>query len=431
MNYTREEIVVLLHKALNKKLMGMVEIISAKSEKIGANLYVVGGFVRDLLLDRPNVDFDLVIEGESLDVVPEIAEIMRREFGGRIILHRRFGTAKWILPSKLAGELGLDILDFAATRSEFYEEPTKLPVVQPDNIGRDLYRRDFTVNTIAISLSQSNFGEIIDLWNGMYDLNNKRLDVLHRQSFGDDPTRILRAVRLEERLGFNISDRVLIMIEESLGLLEKVTADRIRHEIEKILSEDYPENILARLCVLGIGKAICDELDCRNDGWLKEKFALVRSFDLVNNISSVYFGLWLYDLSEEEIGNVSRRLNLASSLEKSLMQVCRTKSNLNVLANDINPSVIVEILDGITEVAMQILLISTNDAVVMKNILQYYNKFRFVKPIINGDTLIEMGLDAGPDIGRILAKLKVAWLDGYIHDLESEKKLAIKLIGDS
>jgi tRNA nucleotidyltransferase (CCA-adding enzyme) len=195
----------------------LLKAVSQVAYKQRAALYIVGGFVRDLLLERPSLDFDLVVEGDAI----QLARALVRQYGGRVTSHTRFGTAKWHLgalkedsafpPDKIQLLIGQEpasdlpeSLDFVTARTEFYTHPTALPTVERGSIKLDLHRRDFTINTLALRLDGHHYGELHDYWGGLIDLRHGVVRVLHSLSFVDDPTRILRAVRFEQRFNFAI-----------------------------------------------------------------------------------------------------------------------------------------------------------------------------------------------------------------------------------
>jgi len=214
--------------------------------------------VRDLLLERPSPDFDLVVEGDAI----ALARSLARRFGGRVTGHARFGTAKWHLAGHKDGEpsrlsvAGLDSIDLVSARTEFYTHPTALPTVERGSIKLDLHRRDFTINTLALRLDGRHYGELHDYWGGVDDLKAGLVRVLHSLSFVDDPTRILRAVRFEQRFAFCIEDRTMQLLLEARPLIDRLSGDRIRHELNHILATSYAPQVLQRMHNLGILSAI-------------------------------------------------------------------------------------------------------------------------------------------------------------------------------
>ncbi len=197
--------------------------------------------------------------------------------------HQRFGTAKWILDdpnrpvrcSDLGNAPDLPAhLDFVTARTEFYTEPTVLPTVAQGSIKLDLHRRDFTINTLAIVLTPDRWGDLLDFYGGVSDLHRKLIRVLHSLSFVDDPTRILRAVRYEQRFDFSIEPRTLELLHDAVELVDRVSPARIRHELERMLHEETPEKALRRLDELGVLAAIHPQLHA--DERLEAQFAELR-----------------------------------------------------------------------------------------------------------------------------------------------------------
>ncbi|MBN1965045.1 MAG: CBS domain-containing protein, partial [Anaerolineae bacterium] len=241
----RAEIAGRLARALSPSLLRLIAAVGQQAQEMNLGLYAVGGFVRDLLLERPNTDIDLVVEGDAIALV----RALWGRYGGRMRAHQQFGTATWRLDDGVAAHFGQvadwpDSLDFVTARAEFYESPTALPTVTQGSIKLDLHRRDFSINTLAIRLAPEPSGQLLDFWGGERDLHDGVIRVLHSLSFVDDPTRILRAARFEQRFGFRIEARTLALIERALPFLERVSGPRIRHEIELIFYEERPERAL-------------------------------------------------------------------------------------------------------------------------------------------------------------------------------------------
>ncbi|MFQ5408308.1 MAG: CBS domain-containing protein, partial [Anaerolineales bacterium] len=301
----RRNVADLLRQGLPAPALKLLHLASAAAAAEGCALYVVGGIVRDLLLGAPGLDLDLVVEGDAVAVGARLA----REHGGRVTSHKRFGTAKWRLPPDLKSSAGLVTLDLASARTEFYSAPSALPEVERGSIKLDLHRRDFTINTLAIALTPERFGELLDYWGGLNDLEQRRVRVLHSLSFVDDATRMLRAARLEQRLGFTIGPRTEDLIGRALPLLQRVSGDRIRSEIELIFEEDEPERALQRLDALGVLAAIHPALSLHNRGWLATHFGAARdvcAHDATLSLPLIYLGLWLFRLSDAAAGAVAK-----------------------------------------------------------------------------------------------------------------------------
>ncbi len=241
-----------------EKLLDLLRQAGSLAAEKGYSLYAVGGFARDLLLERPTFDVDLVVEGDAIGLAQELAHTL----GGRVRSHRRFGTAKWILPEAWRNNATApETLDFVTARTEFYERPTALPTIERSSIKQDLHRRDFTINTLAVRLNPDRWGELLDFYGGRQDLEDGVIRVLHSLSFVEDPTRILRAARFEQRFHFAIEPRTEQLISDAVGLLERVSAERVRHELELIMAEAEPERVICRLAEMGILITLHPDLD--------------------------------------------------------------------------------------------------------------------------------------------------------------------------
>ena len=221
-------------------------------------LFLVGGIVRDLLLGQTNLDLDLVVEGDAIELAKEFAA----KVGGKLTVHTMFNTAKVTVDNWT--------IDFTMARTETYTKPGALPVVKSGSLKTDLFRRDFTVNAMAIGLSTVNYGDLIDLYDGVKDLNDKKIRVLHDKSFIDDATRIWRAIRYEQRLGFKIERETLKLLKRDVPMLKTVGGFRLRHELELVLKEKKPEKALVRADKLGVLKELHTSLIF--DDWLVAKF---------------------------------------------------------------------------------------------------------------------------------------------------------------
>jgi tRNA nucleotidyltransferase (CCA-adding enzyme) len=223
-----------INKQLPAELVDFMRLAGGVATELQQKLYLVGGVVRDLLLERSNLDLDLVVEGDAIKTAEDLAKRKK----GKIIAHTRFGTAK-IKWDKWS-------VDIATSRGESYDKPGALPTVRPVDIQSDLARRDFTINAMAVHLNPLRYGELIDLFKGREDLEKKLVRVLYDATFKDDATRIWRAVRYEQRLEFRIESHTLDLLKRDISYLDTISSDRIRHELELCLEEEKPEKVLLR-----------------------------------------------------------------------------------------------------------------------------------------------------------------------------------------
>ncbi len=418
-------------------LLELIKQAGAMAGEMGFPLYAVGGFVRDLLMGQPNLDIDLVVEGDAIYLAHELA----RRLGGHVRSHRRFGTAKWILPESLRTALNAALpesLDFATARTEFYERPTALPTVERSSIKQDLHRRDFTINTLAIRLTPDRWGELLDFYGGRRDLDEGIVRVLHSLSFVEDPTRILRAVRFEQRFSFQIEPRTEELIGNALDLLDRVSPERVRHELELILAEAEPERAFCRLSELRVLAVLHPDLRC--DGWSQSKAAELRgSMAHVRDPEShtpppmtlaadagprLYMALLTYHLPIDSLRSFIEKYHLRKSYRDLLEEISRLREQLSLLGrNDMKPSEVVVILDETSDEARLLIRVVADSWLARQRLDQYQRRLRFVRPVLTGDDLRDMGLPPGRLYSQILERLRAARVDGEITAREEEEAL--------
>src|SRR3989475_5291242 len=222
----------------SRPIFNRLQEIGRLADDIGMPAYLVGGLVRDLLLGHKNLDVDLTVEGDGMTFARRLAD----QHGAGLKIFDRFATALVVFPDGFK-------LDVATARRESYAHPTALPTVRPSSIKDDLYRRDFTINALAIRLNVSRFGELVDFYGGLRDLEHKVIRVLHSRSFVDDPTRVFRAIRFEQRFGFRIEKHTLTLLKEAAAsdLVHRLSGPRLRNEVMRLLSEQAPIRTIRRM----------------------------------------------------------------------------------------------------------------------------------------------------------------------------------------
>ncbi len=382
----------------------------------GQSLYLVGGVVRDLLLGRANFDLDLVVEGDAI----KLASLLGQREGGEVVVHPRFGTAKF-----RRGGLAFDL---ATARAETYSRPGVLPAVHPGSIEDDLRRRDFTINAMAINLSGDSFGKLIDPYGGESDLKLKLIRILHQRSFIDDATRILRALRYEMRLGFQLEAGTEELLRRDVAMLHTMTGERIRHELELILAEERPEKILHRAEELGVLKEIYPTLS--GDSWIMEKFEQAR-LGSYPSLRAIYFSLLASRFSPQEGEAFIERLKIPGAIARIIRDTLSLKAGLRILETPKLPhSAIYRLLHGYSSQAIVAGALASDSALIRQNLELYLNKLRYVKPSLNGRALQQMGLSPGPRLGEILHALEEARLDQKVKSKDQEEELVRRWLSE-
>lgn len=378
----------------------------------GERLYLVGGVVRDLFLGKANLDLDLVVEGNAI----ELAKQLKKTNQVKITTHPRFNTAKlqWDKWS----------VDLTTARTETYAKPGALPKVTPDSIDKDLFRRDFTINAMAIHLNPGDYGKLVDPHGGRDDLKKRIIRVLHEKSFIDDATRIWRALRYAERLDFHLERETLKLLNRGIDMLGTISRDRIRYEVECVMQEGYPEKVLRRAEELGVLARLYPAL--KSNGWLAEKFEQARRLTFPQPPGvGLYLALLAYPLKEEEVEDLISRLNPPKSLAQTLRDTITLKGKLRlVVIPGLSPSSIYNFLDGYSYHALLANSLATESPTASQNIRFFLNKLRRVETWLNGDDLMKMGAVQGPQIREILERLHEARLDGKVSTRQDEEKLA-------
>jgi tRNA nucleotidyltransferase (CCA-adding enzyme) len=441
-----------LEAALSAELFALLCEAGKLAIERGDSLYLVGGFVRDLLLTMllandpaskaktsPRFDLDLVVEGNAI----ALAQRLQRRNGGRVRSHSRFGTAKWILDHAIpwGGDAGvgpevfLTSLDFVTARTEFYRHPSALPEVEQSSIRQDLHRRDFTINTLALRLTPDRFGELLDFYSGQSDLEAGLIRVLHNLSFVEDPTRMLRAARLIARLGFSLEERTAELLENALDLLQRVSGERVARELELIFRERYPEAALRQLDELGILAAIHPGLmadDLLMDRLQRLRIGLEQTPWSGTKPEMIhYLGLMTFWLARDELETFMERLNLRLNQRTTLQQIYTIHRNAPKIAQAERASQLYHLLEDSSGEARLIAWLGLDDEEVRRQIVRFQTELRFMTPLIDGAYLKkEFRLPPGPIYKTIIEALRQARLDGQVTTLAEERALVERILAE-
>ncbi|OAN47470.1 polynucleotide adenylyltransferase [Chloroflexus islandicus] len=403
------DLIFRLDPALQHLLARAAEI----APTIDATIWLVGGVVRDLLLELPiGRDIDLAVEGD----VNQLASILAEAWGGQIAArHLPFGTVTIVVDQW--------VIDLAQTRTERYPHPAVLPEVQPAPIALDLHRRDYSINAMAIRLAAEH-GRLVpmplfDPLGGVADLADRRLRLLHSQSLRDDPTRLLRGVRLASRLNLTPDEATAAQIADALkaGYLALLTPERIQTELCLTLAEPDPAAVVALADRWGMTHQLIPGLH-----WtpaLADRLARYRRDEYgiapLAPAEVVIAGLLLYDLSDAELAMVLQRYHLPATIRDLINELIRLRRLTAAITAAASPSELDHILQPYSVATIAVLHYAT-DTPIPQLTARYLREWRFLRPPLNGDDLRELGVAPGPQLGRLLRDLRAAALDGLITD---------------
>jgi len=410
-----------LRQALTPEQSSLLRSVADEAARQRLPLYIVGGFVRDLLLGQPGLDFDLVIEGDAIG----LARAMASRHGGKVTVHTRFRTAQWFPPP----ENGLpEFVDLISARSESYKLPGALPTVTPGTLTDDLQRRDFSINTLALRLDGEHFGELRDDLGGLEDLQAGLIRVLHPASFADDPTRMFRVIRYEQRYGFQITAETLMLIPDACPHINRLSAERVRHELDLILEEETAASILKRLAELGILAAVHPALEWKRATQTRfvNGLAAAQVLERPPSRRSLGWTLWLMDVPRPGLESIEKRLHFDSGLQELMLAASSLLAELNSLSGK-KPSQCVAVLDKIPLKAVQAVFLALPADPAQQQLRKYLETWRHIKPKTTGHDLKKRGLPPGPGYKSILRGLREAWLDGEVKTVDEEMAVLDKL----
>lgn len=403
-------------------VQALVSNIALQAAELNIPCYLVGGVVRDLLLNLPthDSDIDFVFEGDAI----QFGETLVKKYGGKLTHHFKFHTAIWHLPETF--DLRLKTLDLITARKEFYEHAGALPTVTPSNIEDDLRRRDFPINAMAIRMDGNHFGKLLDPLNGEADLEKRIIRVLHDKSFLDDPTRIFRAIRYETRYSFNLEPSTLSLINsEALSVLSTLSGERLRNELDLILDEEKASQIILRVAKLGVLKAIHPKIPEFNAKYA-DFLDMDTRLDIPADRRTMGYMLWFIDLSENDIFSICNRLGFSNELTLAVWSAAQLKWSLQHLAES-KPSVWTYALEKLPLLSIYAVYLISRE----NSLLSYISVWRHVKAHTTGEDLKAQGLAPGPRYKEILSALRTAWLDGVLTSKTEEEEMLKKLIAES
>lgn len=398
-----------------------LELVEAIGEVAGERpLYLIGGAVRDLLLGQPNLDVDLVVEGDAIALAREIGEAFP---GTEVSVHEKFGTAR------LTFKDGRKV-DVATARTEFYEYPAALPTVEYSSIKHDLSRRDFSVNAMAIRLNHGHFGELLDFFSSRQDLERRVLRVLHNLSFIEDPTRLLRAVRFEQQLGFKLDRQSEAFARYAMqtGAFDGLGGERNKVELRRIFSLDNPLPAARRLGELDAWRLIHPAIAPDDETWCHFRRAR-RLFHKLRTEAPMhrwltYMTIVLRPLPLTEIEAVLRKLILPRDQAAQVLEALAAESAIGGRSLAAMPPVeLYHLLKPYPLPVLAYLAVLLDDMADRRALVRYWTDLRTTKLSVSGDDLRALGLRPGPHYGEILGKVLDARLGGELDSPERERAM--------
>lgn len=399
------------------EIFNLLKLTGEVAQELGFSAYLVGGSVRDLLRGEANFDIDIVIEGDGI----AFAQALGRKLNAKIKTHTRFGTAVVIT----------DFLkfDIATSRTEYYESPAALPQVETSSIKKDLYRRDFTINTMAIMLNPGHFGKLLDFFGGQRDIKDRTLRILHNLSFIEDPTRAFRAIRFSERFGFKISKHTINLIKTAarINLFDKLSGARMYDELNLLFTETEPLNAVKRLSRLGLLKCIHPGLAITKT--LEDTFVSIQEtfawfkllfFEEALNKSHLFLMALLNELTPAEREEALKRLSVPPAARKEILDgIEQSAKTLSKLQN-ISQRELYHALMPLNILTLLFTMARTKDQGQKKAISLYLTSLRKIQPELTGKDLKQMGYAPGPLFKKILTSLLEARLEGRLKSREEE-----------
>ncbi len=412
----------LMVECLDKDMIILLRTIGEVAEEHGNTAYAVGGFVRDLMIRVKNFDLDVVVEGNGI----EFAKHLAKKLNGVVRVHEKFSTAV----VKLADDFKIDV---AKARLEYYEYPAALPTVELSSIKLDLYRRDFTINAMAIHLNPERFGTLVDFFNCQNDLKDERIRILHNLSFVEDPTRVFRAIRFEQRMGFLIGKHTEKLMKNAvkMNFFDRFSGHRFFGELKMILSEEDPIPALRRMKEFDLLKFIRPSLryDKRFEKQLVEAQKAIAwnkflYLDAPFKQWMVYLFIIMANASLKEMASFCERFEVPVKYKNILMRqkksADKTLLALNRKGPDVRASEIYWLLQGIEQESLLYMIAMARKMHIKKAISHYVTHLRNVTSHLSGDDLAEMGYKAGPIFRTILNHLLEARLDGLVESRPDE-----------
>ncbi|HZK25408.1 MAG TPA: CBS domain-containing protein [Oscillospiraceae bacterium] len=416
-----QDITTLFMERLPQKLQSLLYLIGQTADREQSKVYAVGGFVRDLLLGLETHDLDLAVEPLAIPFGEKLHQVL----GGQIKKHEQFGTVTLTMRDDLQ-------IDLVTARQEFYARPAAMPEVELGSLKNDLFRRDFTINTLAVSLNMPHYGQLIDFFHGLSDLESGLIRILYNLSFVEDPLRLLRAIRFEQRFAFQLEETTQALLENAVKtrVLENVSKERLYDELSLIFQEKKIAAMLNRIFELGLDVSIFPGV--RYHELLKQRLFTVQEvlacvqrtwLDAKPIPAALYLASLMLDLRFQEARHLCRRLRLPRDTIRRVLNAITVVPQLQeelTTDEELKPSQLEHWLGGQPLETMLLLLVVSKHSLVWSRIYFYWEKIRPIQIEISGHDLEVLGLPPGPAYQEILTAVRAARVDGLVGNKEEE-----------
>ena len=416
LNSLPQNLQVEMEDQLPEDVFTLLKQISETASHLNASVYLIGGIVRDIILQKPNDDIDIVVEGDGI----AFAKSLQQYYGGEVREHGSFGTATWTHPSNF-------VIDITSSRLEYYERPASLPNVELSTLEEDLHRRDFTINAMALRLNEESFGDLIDPFGGREDLKDRKIKVLHNISFIEDPTRIFRAIRFEERFQFRMDEQTEKLALSSIDKVKELTPNRVVEQMRKLFSEGEPSAVIARLFELNFWQQFdIGEQHKTISCWFAEILEKTyqelkeKEQELLDCSEPTWFNYFLLPFFAAQNLTAAEKFVLTKEPIKHLKEV----THLNEFDQWDEIKRIGDFHPIFKDYSVEaILFASLPEPTNQYELVKSYIRARYHLPrYFTGEDLKQWGLKPGPFFANLFLQLEVRQLNGEVTSYEEAKE---------
>jgi tRNA nucleotidyltransferase (CCA-adding enzyme) len=422
----------MLKERLPRKVLRDLKEFGRVADQLGYNVFLVGGLVRDVFLKRDNLDVDLVVEGDGIAFAQAFAE---QRDDVRVRTHRKFGTAVVVFRDGFK-------VDVATARIEYYESPAAPPIVETSSLKQDLFRRDFTMNTLAVKLNPRHFGTLVDYFGAQKDIKERVIRVLHNLSFVEDPTRVLRAIRFEQRFGFKIGKLTLSLMKNavSINTFREMSTRRIFLEVKLILMEGNPTEAVERMDSFDLLPVIHPKVRLTDEllSLLRETEAVLSWYDrlYLEEPYEPWKVYWLGLTSQLDDAALRELCESAQTSEQEGRGLVRQRRNGRDLLDrlfrldDENLFGVYDLLSEYDTEMILFLMAKANNRRIKRQISLFFTRLREMRTSLRGRDLKELGIKPGPVYREILDRLLEARMNGHIHTKDQELRFVLENYAD-